>query len=271
MAKSVTGICRICGTNSVLTLEHILPRAAGGGERTKIYTGDELIKAATRRNDVADEDDDRPYGIIQQYGFASYTLCQACNNHSGKYYDKDFAQLYNAVKYLIQQRINNQDFTTIEELDAYFADKGMSLKLRRLKPNNIAKRVLVAFCSIDHAGLTDRKPEIRKAIMQKDYKPNTDSFSIYMTPHVGGNGYFGTLASISIDGGVHAYAGLELGPLAFYLAEHNAHLQGGPLARCVDITNWLTDYEYDEEVGELEIHANFEKSFALNIPNWAFE
>ncbi len=48
-------------------------------------------------------------------------------------------------------------------------------------------------------------------------------------------------------------------------------MKGGPLARCVDITNWLTDYDYDEEAGDLEILANFEKSLALNIPSWAFE
>ena len=211
MVKSITGACRVCGLNSTLTLEHILPRAAGGGERTKIYVGDELIKAATRAKDSEDEEE-KPYGVIQQYGFANYTLCRACNSHSGKHYDKDFVQLYNAVRHFMQQHTRSQGIATIEEQDAFFADKGMSLKLRNLKPHNIAKRALVAFCSIEHAGLTDRKPEIRKAVMQKDYQPITDSFSIYLTPHIGGSGYFETIVSFSTEGGVHAYAGLELGP-----------------------------------------------------------
>ena len=270
MAKRAVGVCRICGSHGKLTLEHILPRAAGGGEKTKIFTGDEILKAATRKKDAAHEDDGKPYGMIRQYGFADYTLCQSCNNHSGKHYDKDFTELYNAIKYFVRQHTQNQGITTIEEQDKFFADKGMSIKLTKLRPHNIAKRVLVAFCSVEHRGLTDRKPEIRKAIMQKDYKPDVSDFSIYFTPHVGSNGYFGTIAALS-DGGVHTYAGLELGPLAFYLADHDAHLKGGPLVKCVDITNWLTDYDYDEEAGQLEIFANFEKSFALNIPNWAFE
>ncbi len=270
MTKDVEVTCRVCGSDGKLTIEHILPRVAGGGEKTKIFTGDEMIKAAVRRQDTPKEEDEKPYGIIQQNGFTKRTLCKSCNSHSGKYYDKDFAALYNAVRYFVYQQTKDRGFTTIEEQDEFLSDKGLSLKLTKLKPHNITKRVLVAFCSVEHPGLTDRNPEIRKAIMQKEYKPDTSKFSIYFTPHIGANGYFGTLAALG--GGVsHAYAGIELGPIAFYLSDHDAHTKGGPLEKCIDITYWLTDYEYDEEAGELEIFANFEKSFALNIPSWAFE
>lgn len=270
MAKNIIGTCRVCGSHGRLTVEHILPRAAGGGEKTKIFAGDELIKAVSRRQDATGDEDEVPYGVIQQNGFVEHTLCRSCNSYSGKHYDKEFSVLYNAVKYFVSQQVKEQDISTIEELDNFLSDKGMSLKLTRLKPNNIAKRILVAFCSVEHEGLTDRVPEIRKAIMQKGYKPDVSNFSIYFTPHIGSNGYFGTLVAFS--GNIaHSYAGIELGPLAFYLSDHDAHIKGGPLAKCIDITNWLTNYAYDEEADELEILANFEKSLALNIPAWAFE
>lgn len=65
-----------------------------------------------------------------------------------------------------------------------------------VKPCNIAKRILVSFCSIEHKGLTDRKPEIRKAILDKNYKPNTDDFAIYLSLHVGNSAFYGTIPAI---------------------------------------------------------------------------
>lgn len=269
--RKVVGECRVCGVICDLSIEHILPRAAGGGEKTKIFTGDEVLKAVSRRQNATEDEDEKPYGILQQNGFTKYTLCKSCNNYSGRYYDKDFAALYNAIRYFVHQQTKDLGFTVIEEQDNFLSDKGLFLKLGKLKPHNIAKRVLVAFCSVEHAGLTNRKPEIRKAVMNKDYIPDTRDFSIYFTPHIGSNGYFGTLAALTSDGAVHSYAGIELGPLAFYLADHDAHLKGGGLSRCINITDWLTDYQLDEEAGTLEINANFEKSLALNVPSWAFE
>ncbi len=272
MSSGKTGVCRVCGTQDKLTIEHILPRAAGGGKKTKIFTGDEFIKATVRKEElIGTEDDDKPYGLIKQNGFAESTLCRSCNNHSGKHYDEEFAKLYNAMAYFVSLQAKSNDRPPDQSLDDYLAGKGAVIKLAKLKPNNIAKRVLVAFCSIDHPGLTDRNPEIRRAIMDKEYKPDTSGFSIYFTPHIGSSGYFGTLAALGGDGVIHSYAGLEIGPSAFYLAGHDAHLKGGGLARCIDITSWLTDYDFGEEAGELEIHANFEKSLALNVPAWAFE
>lgn len=43
--KKIIGICRVCGEERQLTEEHYIPRAAGGGVRAVLYTGDELMKA----------------------------------------------------------------------------------------------------------------------------------------------------------------------------------------------------------------------------------
>lgn len=42
--KKVYGKCRICGEEKQLTQEHYIPRAAGGGAKRTLYSGDELIK-----------------------------------------------------------------------------------------------------------------------------------------------------------------------------------------------------------------------------------
>ncbi len=250
----------------MLTVEHILPKAAGGGEPAKIYTGEELMK--TLGAEAADE---AIKYINQQNGYVAYTLCKLCNNNSGALYDEDFSHFYNFVRSEIYKIFKTVELKDSETLNEYLSKKGIGMKLKGVKPLNIAKRVLVAFTSVEHAGLTNRIPEIRKAILDKNYKPDVSGFSLYMTPHYGNDGYFGTVASM-IKGGdgqyyTQAYAGIELGPIAFYLTPKDEHLKGGALKECLDITSWLEDYNYDELV-DFEIHANFMDTLGLkfNIP-----
>lgn len=257
------GPCRICGKVSDLTEEHILPRAAGGNRKTKIYSGTEMLK--TLRKDSTD----KPYGKIRQNGHTEYTLCSSCNNHSGLVYDKDFANFYNIFNQQVVDLAIKSNVPDTLSLMKYMQDKGIVITIEGLKPMNIAKRILVAFCSVEFEGLTDRIPEIRKAIMEKDYPPDTSAFSLYLTAHVGNESFYARMASSFMKGdggyGTQAFAGIETDFIGFYLADHNEHLKGGALAGCVDITNWLTDCEYDQ-VGSVEIHTTFKKSLMIDFP-----
>lgn len=255
--------CRICGNTEILTEEHILPRAAGGNKVIKVFSGTEMLK--TLKIDSAE----KPYGVIKQSGHTEYTLCSSCNNHSGLVYDKDFADFYNSFAYHVAKLVKDVELSEEQTLDDYLLNKQIVMKLEEVKPMNIAKRILVAFCSVEHEGMTDKNLEIRKAIMDKRYVPDTSKFSLYMTPHVGSISYFATMASISGLGTensvTQAFAGIEIGPLAFYFAKRNEHKNGGSLGKCVDMTNWLTACEYDQKAN-IEIHAQFLKPLMMNFP-----
>lgn len=81
-------------------------------------------------------------------------------------------------------------------MESYLEGEIVTIVLDDIKPFNIAKRMLVSFCSVEHPGLTDRHPEIRKAILGKNYIPNTDNFALYMSLHVGNSAYYGTVAAL---------------------------------------------------------------------------
>lgn len=260
-------MCRICGNIEILTEEHILPRAAGGSQVIKVFSGTEILKTLRKDNEQ------RPYGVIKQGGHTEFTLCRSCNNHSGLVYDKDFADFYNTVTYETSKLVRGVDLSDEQTLDDYLDNKQIIIKLYDIKPMNIAKRVLVSFCSVEHPGLTDDNPEVRKAIIDRLFKPDTAKFSLYMTPHIGSTSYFATMASIRDYGNgeliSEAYAGIEIGALAFYLSEHNEHLKGGSLSKCINITNWLTDCEYDQKA-DVEIHGQFLKPLLMSFtsPEW---
>lgn len=256
--KQVIGKCRICGKQKVLTEEHIIPRSAGGGTKVKLYNGEELIKTLNGN--------EKPYGKIKQNGHAEYTLCADCNNLSGRVYDKDFADFFNIFTQQIVPKITVPKDVDIPD---FLEGKKIDVEIMGIKPFNIAKRILVSFCSVEHAGLTDRKPEIRKAILDKDYKPDVSEFSIYLGLHTGNPLYFGRQAMLSnaFDKNyrIEAFAGIETEILSFYLADHDEHTKGGLLIKCLDITQWLTRYDYDQEVN-VKLELMFNKSFSIRFP-----
>lgn len=259
--KKVEGNCRVCGQFKKLTEEHYIPRAAGGAIKTKMYSGDELLKSF----DVDDEGE--PYklrGKIKQSGLSSYTLCKECNEQSGTNYDKDFARLYNGINYGIRNQIGLPEG---EKEDDYYFDKGVTMDLHSVKPMNVAKRVLVSFCSIEFEGMTDRFPEIRKAVMDKNYKPNTENFALFMSLHLGNSAFYGTIAALkTIDGKMvtQAYAGIESELVAFYFTTHDETIKNG-IDGMLDITYWLTDLDYDESVN-MQLGLSFFKSQHVQFP-----
>lgn len=259
--KKVYGKCRICGEEKQLTQEHYIPRGAGGGAKVKLYGGEELFKTLHKDEDGNDY---KPYGNIKQNGLVSYTLCKECNELSGSLYDKEFARFYNGVHYTLMSQLKIPKDQTTED---YLESKIATMLLTDIKPLNIAKRILVSFCSVEHAGLTDRRPEIRKAILEKDYNPNTKDFAIYMSLHVGNSAFYGTIAALKNINGLHisqVYAGIETEMIAFYFSSDKDTIATG-LENCLDITPWLTKYKYDQP-RNVSLELMFNKSMHLQFP-----
>jgi 5-methylcytosine-specific restriction endonuclease McrA len=255
--KVISGKCRVCGKEKKLSLEHIIPRAGGGAEKIKLYTGEELLK--TLGNNPR-----KPYGKIMQNGYSAHTLCKECNEKLGQYYDKDFALFLKVINYNIpisKKSIKPPDGTSMND---YLENVAYQFTLKKMKPFNIAKRTLASFCSVEHAGLTDSIPEIRRAILEKEYKPNTNKFSLYLCLHLGEDRYFGTIAAANLGGEIYTYAGIEVGSVAFYLTRHAEKRSNGP-KNCVDITNWLNDFDYNQEVS-LNCVLPFHKSLMIQFP-----
>jgi len=256
--KKIVGSCRICGKDGPLTEEHYIPKAAGGGAKITMYSGNELLKS------LNDDPADLPRGKIKQSGLSSYSLCKQCNDLSGYSYDNDFAYLYNGINSQIPNLIKIPNGTNIL---SFLENRTVSMELIDIKPMNIAKRILVSFCSVEHPGLTNRLPEIRQAILEQDYKPNAEGFSIYLSLHLGHSAFYGTVAAMkTLDDHIkiEAFAGIESELIAFYFTSHGDTKANG-LEHCIDITHWLTDYEFNEQVN-MPIELTFIKSRSIKFP-----
>ena len=73
------GTCRICGNFGLLSFEHVPPKAAFNKHPTIEIPIFESLKLGPF---VA------PKGPTQQGGVGGYTLCESCNNKTGKWYGK---------------------------------------------------------------------------------------------------------------------------------------------------------------------------------------
>jgi hypothetical protein len=259
--KIIIGACQICGEEKQLTVEHYIPRAAGGGASATIYSGDELLKS------LQTDDDGKPLkpkGKLQQNGMVKHTLCKECNERSGTLYDKEFSRFYKGLHYVLMNSISIPKGQTIEE---FLEGQIVDITIPEIKLLNIAKRILVSFCSVEYPGLTNRQLEIRKAIMDKDYIPDTSGFALFMSLHLGNSAFFGTMAALK---GINdqlitqVFAGIESDFLAFYFTtDKNTKAMG--LENCTDITEWLTKYKYDQPV-DVKLELMFNKSLMIRFP-----
>lgn len=259
--KKVYGKCRICGEEKQLTQEHYIPRAAGGGAKMTLYNGEELLKTLQKDEDGSAY---KPRGKIKQSGLSEYTLCKECNELSGNLYDKEFARFYNGIHHILTSSIKIPKGQTMGD---HLENKVATMVLHDIKPLNIAKRMLVSFCSVEHPGLTDRRPEIRKAILDKNYRPSTDNFALYASLHLGNSAYYGTVAALkNIDGNAvsQVYAGIESELIAFYYSADKDTIAMG-LENCTDITPWLTRYEYNL-TATVKLELMFNKSLNIRFP-----
>ena len=254
--KEKRGRCRICGKFGKLTAEHIIPRNAGGGRKVELY---DIV-------DVLEYGEKARYRQ-KQGGLTATTLCENCNNFLGRKYDKDFGRFYVLTNVITNDAINgileNGEIKNKNEL----IGKSVDLDIRRIKPLNIAKRLLASFCSIDYDNLIDRIPEIQKAILEPDYIPNTEDLAIFMS--LKNNFYdtfFASMITFRADGGVECYAGIESCYTCFYLKDkHKNEKYPDTMDDCLNITNWLTDFKYNKEY-DMQFTFPFIKTKTLAIP-----
>lgn len=237
--KKIIGRCRICGIEKELSYEHILPRIAGGGKKVKLYQASDVLEAD--RKGIH-----HPFGKIYQMGYGKHTLCKECNEYCGRHYDKDFAKFYRTLWHAVSKFVTTEYTDKSQgEVRHILLNRSFTVTLLNMKPLNIAKRLLATFCSIeDGAFLTDDFPEIRKGILNKSYRLKQCDFHLYFCLHLGGDAFYSTIAAIGHNMEIFSFAGMEVNPVAFYFTQRDAKM---PPVCVVDITHWLTDFEYNEK------------------------
>lgn len=236
-------VCRICRKESKLTFEHIPPHGAFNKGTSKVINGENMLKTVSDRRRLPWDYSELKYDQ-QQRGFGCYSLCSNCNNNTGAWY----ADEYIAFAHIINELINRVDLKEALALDVF---------IEQIRPLRIAKQIITMIATTCD-NLTEKHPEIKKLIMEKNYKgidPSKIRISMYGIRSYR-FAYSGINAMLS-KGKTTVLAYLDVYPLGFVI-EFDPNLS----ERCLetDITSWFNNYDYDEKINVNFILNIFERN-----------
>jgi len=156
MKNYIKGVCCICGENKTLTFEHVPPKSAFNNK--PIYF---------QRFEHLHDKTSFVYGKKSKSnkGFGDYTLCKKCNNNTGDWYARDFAEFaFQGMNILRSERKTGQIIT-------------FDLSI---KPLNVLKEIIAMFMSADKTGSLRGIAGMKEFILNKSSKDLPKSIDIYM-------------------------------------------------------------------------------------------
>ena len=213
MSESVSGFCRLCGSEGPLTKEHIPPASTyfPTRARVRVQSGEEYLRG--RR------------GTIHQAGFHERVLCAKCNNNTGAWYGAEYARWCEAGRELLRHRAG----TAPPRFVGY--------------PLRIAKQVITTMLVASAPALGNVRPDLIDYVLDREScQPRAPiRLAGFVCPTASGRTTgLCSLASLT-DGHLHRCAEFALPPFGYVLT-----LDGEPLDdRPVDIA-WFSRCTYDE-------------------------
>lgn len=151
--KKVLGNCHICGNYGSLSFEHVPPRAAFNNRPIILKRGLDLINS----------DLDNLKGEIKQKGSGDHTLCPKCNNSTGRWYAKDFAEwAYQGMRIL-----------------SYTKGKPSIYYTFHIFPLRVIKQVITMFFSANSLNFRNAYPELVRFVLNKEANHLDEKFKIY--------------------------------------------------------------------------------------------
>jgi hypothetical protein len=148
------GICHICGKRTKLTFEHFPPHNAFNTRPVlAVNSFDALIVGP----------EDKLSGHIQQKGMGDFTLCESCNNKTGKMYGpfyKEWAGLgfCNILKLLNFEK---------------------PVEFKQINPLPILKQIVTFFFSINSPNFAEMNPELVEFVLNRDLRSLPKKFGFY--------------------------------------------------------------------------------------------
>lgn len=162
------GRCRICGEEREMTKEHIPPATAFNRGPLREHSLDEYLHR---------EDEELPGGRLRQGGMWGYTLCETCNNLTGRLYAPEYGRwARTAVNAMADARVN------VYEVDRQTAPVPGRLAIAGdpgPRPGAFVREALAITCSLSGPfDLAGRFPAIRRIVLDGATEPLPTGMSI---------------------------------------------------------------------------------------------
>ena len=167
MSKHV-GRCRLCGSYTTLTYEHIPPKKAFNKNYQKFETLNDLLGISGRK-----------YSIFRQ-GIGLNTLCARCNHSTGGWYGAAF------VKWTKQ----GYRWLEILEKETVFALPFYVM------PLNVIKQICVMTLSMSRESALDYHDELRRFVLNKESRYIPSKYKVFVYFNRTGQPRFGSEAVV---------------------------------------------------------------------------
>jgi hypothetical protein len=214
------GHCGLCGKFKNLSFEHVPPQSAFNNKPIFIQHHEHLFDTTSFL-----------YGkkLRSNKGFGGYTLCETCNNNTGKWYAKDFGDFVHQGMAVIQSLKVPQYAITGEY---------------HIKPLNVLKQILTMFMSADKLGHLKSQKELVHFILDKEKTQLPENFKVFLYSTMSS---FKRLIGHSVvydpKLGIQKWCEINFQPYGYLLAE-----ESGPAHEHMCDISDFGKYGYDQKV-----------------------
>ncbi len=186
MAKSVEGICKLCGQKKMLTFEHVPPESAFNSVAVKEFSPDVTIDMMTGAGGRKPWDFSGLPGKVNQRGGGGYYLCSDCNSNTGSWYISEYVKLANT-------------FHEIIETNKLATGSFCSFRLHDLYPLRILKAIMTMYCDINNGCMGD--DQLREFLLDKEsHNFDSEKYKLYIYMASPGMRRISGISAMFIDG-----------------------------------------------------------------------
>lgn len=225
------GKCHICGQVAPLSYEHVPPASAFNNTKARVSKATEILG----RSDKLPWDMEGVRVNEQQRGRGGYTLCEPCNNFTGRAYAKEYV-------HVVQLAADGNHSRYIHDGAA------IEIGLDDVYPLRFAKQVLAMFASVNGERFFDANPELRRLVMQKEATGiSTEKYALYMYYMLEGLGRNTGIAAWGDFAKGTSFLASEMSAPPFgFVLEFNPQRDKHDIWGA-EITSMLNDFGYDDK------------------------
>lgn len=215
--KSLEGICHICGKFRKLSFEHIPPHSAFNDSGVVLHAIKDIITKLP---------DELKKGKIFQGGIGRYTLCEQCNNNTGRWYGEAFSSF------------SHQGMNIL-----HLTDKTPSLHYNFLiYPLRILKQLFCMFFSTNGEGFQSKHQNLVKFVLNKNENYLESDVRIYLFYNTSGTiRQTGVVSRFNLQGEAKLFSEITFPPFGYVMNFDNKTID----KRLTDIT-YFKSYKYNE-------------------------
>ena len=221
LSKNKYGQCHLCGDYGKLSYEHVPPKSAFNRNKVLIAGGERIFQGSF--------DLDKIRGIQLQRGMGGYTLCERCNNNTGRRYGPSYASwIYQAYRYL-------QISSSATELQLPYW----------VYPLRVIKQILCMFFSINTNQFHKYYPDLRDFILFTRASGIHPKYRLYAFRNKSGRARFaGLIKKMDYSGSSQFYSEVA-SPIVGYILTIDSE---PPDSELEDLT-FMTKYHYNDLAG----------------------